>query len=67
MSSPKYKAWMDGFRDDVTHLKIGPSMTAKRGFGSVGVHRLQHQLHMIDSEIFTLLNIDMSLQGIINF
>jgi len=57
---------MDGFRSDVTHLKIGPSMTAKRGFGSVGVHSLQHQLHLIDSEIFPLLNIDMPLKGIIN-
>lgn len=57
---------MDGFGNDVTHLKIGPSMTAKRGFGSVGVHRLQHQLHLIDSEIFPLLNIDMPLKGITN-
>lgn len=54
---------MDGFKKETTHLMIGPSRTAKRGFGSVGVHRLQHKLHLIDSEIFPLLNIDMPLES----
>jgi ribonuclease Z len=34
----------------------------RRGFGSVAVHRIQHQLHLLDAEIFPHLPFDMRVE-----
>ena len=57
---PKYRAWMDGFGAGTEHMMLGAT-EVQRGFGSLGVHRFQQKLNMIDPEIFPLLPLDMPL------
>lgn len=35
----------------------------RRGFGSLAVHRIQHQLHLLDSNIFPHLPFDLPVDG----
>jgi ribonuclease Z len=56
---------MDGFSATTCHLMLGTPKDGeeRRGFGSVAVHRIQHQLHLLDSEIFPHLPFDMRVEG----
>lgn len=62
---PKYQEWMDGFDADACHMMLGFTKDGeeRRGFGSLAVHRIQHQLHLLDSEIFPHLPFDLRVDG----
>ncbi|XP_037093725.1 ribonuclease Z, mitochondrial-like [Pollicipes pollicipes] len=52
MDSPEYRAWRGGLPATVRHVALNETC---RGHGSEAVHRLQHQLHTIDPQLFPLL------------
>ncbi|XP_037093726.1 ribonuclease Z, mitochondrial-like [Pollicipes pollicipes] len=52
MDSPEYRAWREGLPATVRHVALNETC---RGHGSEAVHRLQHQLHTIDPQLFPLL------------
>lgn len=56
---------MDDFAVGTRHLMLGMSSGGeqRRGFGSVAVHRIQHQLHLLDPDIFPHLPYDMPVEG----
>ena len=56
---------MNKFGASTRHLMLGMTKTdeERRGFGSLAVHRIQHQLHLLDSDIFPHLPFDMRLEG----
>ena len=56
---------MEGFDASACHLMLGITKNGeeKRGFGSIAVHRIQHQLHLLDSKIFPHLPFDLRVEG----
>lgn len=56
---------MNRFAAGTKHLMLGITNGGeqKRGFGSLAVHRIQHQLHLLDSQIFPHLPYDMPVEG----
>lgn len=56
---------MGGFDADACHMMLGFTKDGeeRRGFGSLAVHRIQHQLHLLDSEIFPHLPFDLRVDG----
>ncbi len=56
---------MNGFAASTCHLMLGMTKGGeeKRGFGSIAVHRIQHQLHLLDSKIFPHLPFDLRVEG----
>lgn len=48
----RYKKWMDDFPASTEHLPVNELNSCT---GSLAVHRIQHKLNLLSSEIFPLL------------